>query len=147
LIPNIVFIALRYVFVGLLYIFLILVVRAIYRDIRMPETVARPSRHREKKKDQQPQLVVITADRNVGARFMLVDDVRIGRAANSHIIIDDTYASQQHARIFVNDGSYFVEDIGSTNGTYVNGRKISYPLGLRAGDRIKIGKTVFEFRM
>ncbi|MHB8895468.1 MAG: FHA domain-containing protein FhaB/FipA [Candidatus Geothermincolia bacterium] len=143
MIPNIVFIALRYVFIGLLYIFLILVVRAIYKDIRQPDGAPRPAR---RKKNEQPQLIVITADRNVGAKYMLTDDVRVGRAANSNILIDDTYASQQHARIYSNEESYYVEDLGSTNGTYVNGRKISYPLELRAGDRIKIGKTVFEFR-
>jgi pSer/pThr/pTyr-binding forkhead associated (FHA) protein len=143
LIPNIVFIALRYVFIGLLYIFLILVVRAIYKDIRQPEAAPRSSR---RKKKEQPQLIVITADRNVGARYMLTDEIRVGRADNSDILIDDTYASQQHARIYSNEESYYVEDLGSTNGTYVNGRKTSYPLELRPGDRIKIGKTVFEFR-
>jgi pSer/pThr/pTyr-binding forkhead associated (FHA) protein len=144
LIPNIVFIGLRYLFVGLLYIFLILVVRAIYRDMREP---AEPSARARRKKKEQPQLVVITADRNVGARYMLSGEVLIGRAANSSVVIDDTYASQQHARIYASNGAYCVEDLGSTNGTYVNGRKISYPLELRVGDRIKIGKTVFEFRL
>jgi len=143
LIPNVVFIALRYAFVGFLYVFLVLVVRAIYRDIRQPE--AAPKQRRKKR--EQPQLIVITADRNVGARYMLSEDLNIGRAANSNVIIDDTYASQQHARIFEHNGTYCVEDLGSTNGTYVNGRKISYPLELRVGDRIKIGKTVFEFRI
>lgn len=142
MIPNIVFIGLRYLFVGLLYVFLILVVRGIYRDMREPE----PARARRKKKEQ-PQLVVITADRNVGARYVLSDEVSIGRAANSSVPIDDTYASQQHARIYPSNGAYCVEDLGSTNGTYINGRKISYPLELRVGDRIKIGKTVFEFRL
>ena len=144
MIPNVVFIALRYAFIGLLYIFLILVVRAIYRDIRMPEDQARPAR---RKKKEQPQLIVITADRNVGAKYMLSDEVNIGRAASSDVLIDDTYASQQHARIYPHNDMYCVEDLGSTNGTYVNGRKISYPLELRVGDRIKIGKTVFEFRV
>jgi pSer/pThr/pTyr-binding forkhead associated (FHA) protein len=144
LIPNIVFIGLRYLFIGLLYIFLILVVRAIYRDIREPSE--QPSRRRKQKREQ-PQLVVITADRNVGAKYMLSGEILIGRAANSNVIIEDTYASQQHARIYPGNGAYCVEDLGSTNGTYVNGRKISYPLELRLGDRIKIGKTVFEFRL
>ena len=143
MIPNVVFIALRYLFIGLLYIFLILVVRSIYRDLKAPAAAPRTAR---RKKKEQPQLLVITADRNVGARYMLVDDVRIGRADNCSVLIDDTYASQQHARIYQNNGGFFVEDLGSTNGTYVNGRKISYPLELRVGDRIKIGKTVFEFR-
>lgn len=143
MIPNVVFIALRYTFLGLLFLFLVLVVRAIYRDINSPEAAAKSPR---RKKKDMPHLVVLAADRNLGSKYYLVDDVRIGRAGNSHIVIDDTYASQQHARVFDSNGAFYVEDLGSTNGTYINGRKISYPLELRQGDRIKIGKTVFEFR-
>jgi pSer/pThr/pTyr-binding forkhead associated (FHA) protein len=143
-IPNVVFISLRYVFLGLLFIFLIVVVRAIYRDVNAPEEAA--SRAPRKKKNDLPHLAIVAADRNLGAKCYLVDEVRIGRAGDCQVAIDDTYASQQHARVYESDGSYFVEDLGSTNGTYVNGRKISYPLELRQGDRIKIGKTVFEYR-
>lgn len=143
MIPNIVFIGMRYLFVGLLFLFLILVVRAIYRDLREPD----PVRTRRRKKNEQPQLVVITADRNVGARYLLGEEIDIGRSSGSSVVIDDTYASQQHARIYLSKGAYCVEDLGSTNGTYLNGRKITYPIELRVGDRIKIGKTVFEFRL
>jgi pSer/pThr/pTyr-binding forkhead associated (FHA) protein len=142
-IPNIVFIALRYLFIGLLFLFLVFLVRAIYRDVNVTEVTGKAPR---RKKKDMPHLVVVTADRNIGAKYYLVDEVRIGRSSNSNIVIDDTYASQQHARVFDSNGSFHVEDLGSTNGTYVNGRKISYPLELRQGDRIKIGKTVFEFR-
>jgi pSer/pThr/pTyr-binding forkhead associated (FHA) protein len=142
-IPNIVFISLRYVFLGLLFVFLILVVRAVYRDVNAPSTSQKAPR---RKKRDMPHLLVVAADRNIGARYYLVEDVRIGRADDCQIVIDDTYASQQHARVREDDGGFVVEDLGSTNGTYVNGRKISYPLELRHGDRIKIGKTVFEFQ-
>jgi hypothetical protein len=142
-IPNIIFIVLRYLFIGLLFLFLLFLVRAIYRDVNAPELAGKA---RRRKRKDMPHLVVVTADRNIGAKYYLVDDVRIGRASNCHIVIDDTYASQQHARVFESNGAFQVEDIGSTNGTYVNGRKISYPLELRQGDRVKIGKTVFEFR-
>jgi FHA domain len=141
-IPNIVFVILRYVFIGLLFLFLLFLIRAIFRDINAPETL-RPPRRRKK---DMPHLVVVTADRNIGAKYYLVDEVHIGRAPDCQVVLDDTYASQQHARVFDSSGSFHVEDLGSTNGTYVNGRKISYPLELRQGDRIKIGKTVFEFR-
>lgn len=145
MIPNIVFIGLRFLFVALLYVFVILVVRAIYKDIREPDAAVRRAR---RKKKIEPQLVVITADRNVGARYALEGEVSIGRSPKSNVIIDDTYASQEHARIYAgSNGSFCVEDLGSTNGTYVNGRRISYAWELRAGDRIKIGKTVFEFRV
>jgi pSer/pThr/pTyr-binding forkhead associated (FHA) protein len=142
-IPNIVFIVLRYFFLGLLFLFLVLVVRAIYKDINAPEAALKAKR---RKKKDMPHLLVVAADRNLGAKYYLVDEVRIGRSTNSNIVLSDTYGSQQHARVFDSKGSFYVEDLGSTNGTYVNGRKISYPLELRVGDRIKIGKTVFEFR-
>jgi len=143
LIPNILFIVLRYLFLALLYIFLILVLRGIYRDMKAPDVSQKQARRRKK---ERPQLVVLAADRNIGARYLLDDQVAIGRAEDSGILIDDTYASQQHARVFSDSGSFFVEDLGSTNGTYLNGRKITHAMELRPGDRIKIGKTVFEFR-
>lgn len=143
MIPNILFIALRYFFLLLLYVFLLIVVRAIYRDIKVPEVAPKQARRRKKEK---PQLVVLAADRNIGARYRLDDTAVLGRAEECGILMDDTYASQQHARVFPDSGSFFVEDMGSTNGTYLNGRKITHPVELRPGDRIKIGKTVFEFR-
>ncbi len=143
MIPNVVFIGLRYLFIGLLFLFLFVVVRAIYRDINAPDAASRPPRQRKR---DRPHLLVVAADRNLGAKYYLLDEVRIGRAGSSQVVLDDTYASQEHARVFRGDGVFYVEDLGSTNGTYVNGRKISYPLELRQGDRIKIGKTVFEFR-
>lgn len=146
MIPNIVFEVLKYFFLVLLYVFLILVVRAIYRDVRAPERAPERKRWRRKAARERPHLSVIAGERNLGARYNLSEHVVIGRAPGSNIMLEDTYASQQHTRIYGDNGSFYVEDLGSTNGTYVNGRKISYPLELRSGDRIKIGKTVFEFR-
>ena len=60
--------------------------------------------------------------------------------------LGDNYASQFHARIFNKDGQWFVEDLGSTNGTYVNQRRITAPAEVRAGDRVRIGKTTLELR-
>ena len=60
--------------------------------------------------------------------------------------LDDTYASQFHARIYRRDGSWFVEDLGSTNGTYLNQRRLTAPAEVRAGDRLRIGKTTLELR-
>lgn len=142
MIPNIVFIALRYALLGLLFLFLIFVVRAIYRDVNAPRAAAKAPRRR---KNDMPHLLLVAGDRNLGAKYYLSGEVSIGRAGGCQVVIDDTYASQQHARVLESGGGFVVEDIGSTNGTYVNGRKLSYPLELRHGDRIKIGKTVFEF--
>lgn len=144
MIPDIVFIALRYFFLSLLYLFLILVVRAIYRDVAVPKEPALSASLSKRKRDN-PELVVLVAEGKAGSRYPILGQMVLGRSPDNDIILDDTYASQKHARIYPRGGSIFVEDLGSTNGTYVNGRKISYPLELRVGDRIKIGKTVFEF--
>ena len=70
----------------------------------------------------------------------------LGRAAGCQITLDDTYASQIHARVFTRDGQWLVEDLGSTNGTWLNRHKVSGPMVLQRGDRLQIGNTVLELR-
>jgi pSer/pThr/pTyr-binding forkhead associated (FHA) protein len=72
--------------------------------------------------------------------------VTVGRAPECELRLDDTYASSQHARIFAKNGSWYVEDLGSTNGTYVNEQKLAAPAMLQPGDRIRVGATVLELR-
>ena len=60
------------------------------------------------------------------------------------VTIDDTYASQLHARVFQRDGQIFVEDIGSTNGTYLNRKKVTGPMVIQRGDQLQIGNTILE---
>jgi pSer/pThr/pTyr-binding forkhead associated (FHA) protein len=79
-----------------------------------------------------------------GHTFPLGDELTVGRAAGCQITLDDTYASQIHARIFTRDGHLHVEDLGSTNGTYLNRRKVSAPMVVNRGDQIQIGSTVLE---
>jgi pSer/pThr/pTyr-binding forkhead associated (FHA) protein len=81
-----------------------------------------------------------------GKTFELKDEMVIGRADRCHVVLDDTYVSQMHARIFPRDGNYMVEDLGSTNGTYLNRRRVTAPTQVHRGDQIKIGKTVMEMR-
>jgi pSer/pThr/pTyr-binding forkhead associated (FHA) protein len=81
-----------------------------------------------------------------GKAYDLGDELTIGRAEKCHIVVDDTYVSQVHARFYANGESYFVEDLGSTNGTYLNRRRLTSPAELSRGDRVKIGKTVLEMR-
>ncbi|MBN2167998.1 MAG: FHA domain-containing protein [Actinobacteria bacterium] len=144
MIPNVVYLALRYFFLALLFVFIIIVIRAIMIDVRAPAAVKKRQRKRKK---VHPQLIVVTSESNPGAKYNLGRAVSIGRAPDCEIIIDDTYVSNKHASVYESGGAFLVEDQGSTNGTYVNGRKISYPLELRPGDRIKIGKSVFEFKL
>ena len=91
-----------------------------------------------------PRLVVVEPADQRGRVFPLGAEMTMGRAAGCQITLDDTYASQIHARLFQRDGQYLVEDLGSTNGTYLNRRKVAGPMVVHAGDKVQIGNTVME---
>ena len=81
-----------------------------------------------------------------GARFDLSGpELTIGRANGCHVALpDDTFASTVHARVFARDGAVYVEDLGSTNGTFLNGMRLAAPALLRPGDQLQVGGTVME---
>ena len=79
-----------------------------------------------------------------GREYPLEQEITIGRAPGCTVNVDDTYVSQLHARVFRRDGQVFLEDLGSTNGTFANGKKVSGPMPVRKGDRIQVGRTVME---
>ena len=72
--------------------------------------------------------------------------VLIGRAPESTIVLDDDYASARHARIYPQDGDWFVEDLGSTNGTFIGQNRLTQPTRLEAGVPVRVGRTVLELR-
>ena len=92
----------------------------------------------------EPKLVVLEPAAQRGRFFPLGAEMTVGRAAGCQITLDDTYASQIHARVFQRDGQFLVEDLGSTNGTYLNRHKVAGPMLVHPGDRLQIGNTVLE---
>jgi pSer/pThr/pTyr-binding forkhead associated (FHA) protein len=70
----------------------------------------------------------------------------IGRAPSCTIEVDDSYASAVHTRINQRDDGWYVDDLGSTNGTYLNRRKVSAPTRLAVGDQISVGNLTWEVR-
>ena len=68
------------------------------------------------------------------------------RAPSASSPLDDTFVSQQHARLFAKNGSWYVEDLGSTNGTFVNDQRLAAPAMVQPGDRVRVGTTVLELR-
>jgi hypothetical protein len=97
--------------------------------------------------EQVAKLVVVSPQQLEGREFALADEVTVGRAGGCAVLIaDDTFVSQLHARIFRHDGDLFVEDLGSTNGTYLNQRKVGPAAIIRPGDRLQVGRTTLELR-
>lgn len=151
--PDLVLDLLKYVFLAVLYIFIARVVRFIYLELR-PAGPA-PAQRRSspapvpaaKGKKRTFRKAVVIEGAQKGKSFELSDEFIVGRADKCHLVLnDDTYVSQMHARFFSRDGAFMVEDMGSTNGTYLNRRRITSPTELQRGDRVKIGKTVLEMR-
>ncbi len=140
---------------GFMYLFMFRVVRAVWVEIGPPRTDDRSSR---KRADKGPtatrparrsrmvptELVVVEPEATRGRRYKLGDEITVGRAAGCQVIVDDTYVSQLHARIFSRDNQFMIEDLGSTNGTYLNRAKVAGPMLLTRGDRVQVGGTVLE---
>lgn len=93
-----------------------------------------------------PSAVVIHTEGAKARTVAVSGNMVIGRAAECELALDDTFVSQQHARLFAKNGSWFVEDLGSTNGTFVNDQRLGAPAMVQPGDRIRTGATIMELR-
>jgi pSer/pThr/pTyr-binding forkhead associated (FHA) protein len=145
--------ALKYGLFALLFLFLWRsmrwVVRGLNVDRGVPSPIASngPPRASGERSSSQPNpiTVMIHADGAAKPRAMyLATNTVVGRGAECDLRVDDTFVSQEHARIFGKDGSWYVEDLGSTNGTFVNEQRLAAPAMLTTGDRIRVGTTVLE---
>lgn len=155
--PDLVLLILKYVFLAILWIFVARAVRAVLIELRPAKAAASGNRRgapvptqpppRKSKGKAPGKAVVVEGTSLEGKWFSLSGELTIGRSEQCQVRVEgDTYVSSVHARIFPRDGSYMVEDLGSTNGTYLNRRRITAPAELQRGDRVKVGKTVLEMR-
>jgi pSer/pThr/pTyr-binding forkhead associated (FHA) protein len=103
---------------------------------------------RDRKRERPPlRLVVVDPVPLQGRTYDLsAGPVTIGRDAHCTIALDDNYVSQRHASVTATDGQITVDDLGSTNGTYVNGRRLTGPAVLRPGDRLQVGGATLELQ-
>jgi pSer/pThr/pTyr-binding forkhead associated (FHA) protein len=91
--------------------------------------------------------LVITSGQKAGAEFPLGrDEITIGRSSDSAIIIRDDYTSTHHARLMLWNGRWMIQDLDSTNGTYLNGSRVTVPTPIPLGATVKVGATTFELR-
>ena len=147
--------------VAVIYLFLARVVRAVWVEIRAERSPASapeaavappvPMGWRDKRRAARvgagaarPKLKILEPPGQLGVTYALDDEVTVGRAPGCAVSLDDTFASQIHARVFVRDSQWFVEDLGSTNGTWINRKRVHGPMRLQRGDRLQVGNTVME---
>ena len=150
----------RFGFLVLLWLFVFAAARTVTRDLmaqRRPVPAggpgpagpvsAPPAPGRSAKAAQAAQWLVVTSGELAGRRFVLSGQpISIGRAPDSTIVIRDDFASSRHARIVPRDGQWMVEDLGSTNGTYLGRARVTQPTPLPLGVPIRIGRSSFELR-
>lgn len=148
--------ALKYGLFALLVLFLWRSMRWAVRGLSVEAAPARSGRLGRRSREEAhegPEVtpglsdVVIHADGQKPRRVRVMSDALvIGRAPECELAIDDTYVSQQHARVFAKGGKWYVEDLGSTNGTFVNDQRLSSPAMVQSGDKVRVGTTVMELR-
>jgi pSer/pThr/pTyr-binding forkhead associated (FHA) protein len=108
--------------------------------------VAKPAKQPRSQRGT-PRKLVVTGGALTGTSLSLTDSgVSVGRSPDSTLVLSDDYASTRHARLFPNNGQWYVEDLGSTNGTYLDRAKVNGPTAVPVGVPIRIGKTVLELR-
>jgi hypothetical protein len=147
----------RIAYLAILWIFVLSAVSVIRSDMfgaRVPETArgggaaGRPRKQpKVRSRKGVPTHVLVVEGSNAGDRAELADaPVLIGRGGDAAIRLDDDYVSTRHARIAASGDQWFVEDLGSTNGTYIGTVRISQPTTLTLGTQVRIGKTILELR-
>jgi pSer/pThr/pTyr-binding forkhead associated (FHA) protein len=144
-------VALKFGFLAVLYLFLLWVAWSATRDVagrRRPVGEDRRGGRADggAPAGVQPALVVVAAmGREPGTVFEIIDEAVLGRAPTADVRIEDAFASSAHARIFPRGQSMYIEDMGSTNGTYLNEHQLKTVEQLRPGDTIRIGETEYRY--
>jgi pSer/pThr/pTyr-binding forkhead associated (FHA) protein len=150
---------LRIAFLGLLWLFVLMTIMVLRRDLRQPAD-ARPVSRRSVRAPRTPTPTKVARSSKVkGTKIVVVEgqlagtvvplessQITIGRAPDSTIVIDDDYASSRHARIYPAEGTWVVEDLGSTNGTWIDRTRITTPTVLPVGAPLRIGRSTLQLQ-
>ena len=150
----------RLAFLAILWLFVIAAVGVVRTDLfgasrsgrkarRQVKAAARPARPPRGGRNNRGEAhrLLVTSGALAGTSLGLNDQqITVGRANDATLVLNDDYASSRHARLFPQDGQWIVEDLGSTNGTYIDRQKVTQPTPVPVGVPIRIGKTVLELR-
>ena len=148
-------VALKFGFIAVLYLFVLVIARSAYKDLRRTVAPAPDATgfHATPAYSDAPRGVEgwLVVERGGGLerdqRFDLIGGLSIGRSKEADVRIDDRYASSIHARVFSREGRFYVEDMGSTNGTLLNGATLHGEAELIDGDTVQIGDTTFRLEV
>lgn len=135
--PDIILALLRIIFLGLVYLFVWQVARAIGSHLGISV---------RRKRRAGSRVLFVRSETQQGLELEISDVSLLGRSEEADVVLADPYASDFHMRLVAQEGGMVLHDLGSTNGTYVNGRRVTAPTELRRGDTIQVGKTVMEVR-
>lgn len=154
--------AVKYGLLVLLWLFVVMAYRIVRSDLSGSKVVRTPASGPAvaaaprapaaapsggKRRRSEARKLVVTEGALAGTTIRLGEGpVTLGRADDSTLVLTDDYASSRHARLVPGDGSWMVEDLGSTNGTYLGAAKVVRPTPVPVGSPIRIGKTVLELR-
>ncbi|EFQ84597.1 FHA domain protein [Aeromicrobium marinum DSM 15272] len=116
------------------------------RPARQPAAPAKVSKPRKPQRGTPTKLQIVDGP-NAGQSVPLGDQpILLGRGTDAAIRLDDDYVSTRHARFATNGEQWFVEDLGSTNGTYLGNQRITTPTPIGLGLQVRLGKTIVELR-
>jgi hypothetical protein len=137
---NIFSLIFKYIFIVIIYLFILSIIRLIYLDIKgISQEVSDEGRYLKLINNKN------TLSFNVKEYYPLGEMISIGRSGNNKIVLKDPYISKNHLKIVEDEGDFYVEDLNSANGTYINGEKIMDAVKIKNGDRIKIGQVEFLY--
>jgi hypothetical protein len=153
-VSEIVLQAFRFGFLLLLWLFIFAAFRVVRADLfggRTGRVASVPPRAAagvgKKRGHRGPKTLVVTAGPLTGTKITLGEQpILIGRADDSTLVLTDDFASSRHARLTNRGGKWYVEDLGSTNGTYLDQQRVQGPLLVGPGQPIRIGQTALELR-
>lgn len=141
---------LKFFLVALVWLFFLRVVRAMWAELRRGgsqgvagDSTGAGGEPRGRERPSGLALRILEPKERSGETFPIDGEMTLGRAAGCAVSVpEDSYTSSIHARVFVRDGTVWVEDLGSTNGTWVNGKGVGSPTALHKGDQLLFGRTL-----
>ncbi len=145
----------KVLFLALLWLFILSAVSVVRSDLfgrtvtadddPQPLEAPQPPSRKVRRQRGAPRALTITQGPQAGESGVFVDRViLVGRGSDCQLVLDDDYVSTRHARVVAGETGLYIEDLGSTNGTYVNGARITAPTAISLSDTLRIGKTMLK---